>query len=86
MNTGMNREPSASGEDGMLARATDLIRKGNERRVVVRQGDRTVAALPLTFVVIGAVIAPPVAAIGVVIALINRCTISVEMRDGGDER
>lgn len=55
-----------------------LVEEGNIRRVVVRQRGRTIAEFPLTAGVIGAVIAPVAAAIGVLSALVAECSIEVE--------
>lgn len=55
-----------------------LVEEGNIRRVVVRQRGRTIAEFPLTASVIGAVIAPVAAAIGVLSALVAECSIEVE--------
>ena len=55
-----------------------LIHEGNVRRVRVRQGSRTVAEFPLTAGVVGAVIAPTLAAIGALVALMKDCSIDVE--------
>ncbi len=58
-----------------------IIHEGNVRRVVVKQGARTVAEFPLTAGVVGAVFAPVLAAIGALVAIVNDCTIEVE-REG----
>ena len=55
-----------------------LVREGNVRRIIIKQGDRTVAEFPLTAGVVGAVFAPILAAIGALAALINDCSIAVE--------
>ena len=55
-----------------------LIHEGNVRRVRVRQGSRIIAEFPLTAGVVGAVIAPTLAAIGALVALIKDCSIDVE--------
>jgi hypothetical protein len=62
----------------LLAELKRLVREGNVRRVVVKQGTRTVAEFPLTAGVVGALLAPIVAAIGALVALLNDCTIEVE--------
>ena len=59
-----------------------LVNEGNIRRVRIRQKDQTVAEFPLTVGVVGAVLAPPLAAIGAAVALIPDCTIDVERTDG----
>ncbi len=56
----------------------DIVREGNVRRVVVKQGTRPVAEFPLTAGVVGVVFAPVLAAIGALVALLNDCTIEVE--------
>ena len=59
----------------------DLVHEGNVRRIRVRQGERTIAEFPLTAGVVGAVIAPALAAIGALVALAKDCTIEIE-REG----
>jgi hypothetical protein len=67
----------AEGEQ-ILDKIRDLIHEGNVRRVIVQHQGRTVAEFPLTVGVVGAVLAPVVAAIGAIIALAKDCTIQVE--------
>jgi hypothetical protein len=62
----------------LLAKLKQLIHEGNVRRVVVKQGARTVAEFPLTAGLVGAVFAPALAAIGAIIAVVNDCRIEVE--------
>lgn len=66
----------------LLEELKRLVHEGNVRRVVVKQGTRTVAEFPLTAGVVGAVLAPVLAAIGALIALLNDCTIEVERTSG----
>ena len=65
----------------VLDKLKDLVHQGNIRRVRVRQGDRTIAEFPLTAGVVGAVIAPALAAIGALVALAKDCTIEVEREE-----
>lgn len=62
----------------VIDRLNNLIHEGNVRRVVVEHEGRTVAEFPLTAGVVGAVIAPVAAIIGVLIAMLQDCTIKVE--------
>jgi hypothetical protein len=55
-----------------------LLHEGNVRRVIVRQKGRTVAEFPLTVGLVGAVVAPVLAAIGALAALLADCSIDVE--------
>jgi hypothetical protein len=78
---------SLKAETGNLfERLKELIREGNVRRIRVRHEGRTVAEFPLTIGVIGAVLAPAVAAIGAIIALLKDCTIEVEREGPGSSR
>jgi len=55
-----------------------VIHEGNVRRVTVKRGDETIAEFPLTIGVVGAAIAPVVAALGAIAALVTDCTIEIE--------
>lgn len=56
----------------------EIVEAGNVRRVRIRNKNGTIAEFPLTAGVVGAVIAPVAAAIGVIIALIKDCSIDIE--------
>ena len=62
----------------LLEKVKLLIREGNVRRIVIRQGDRSVAEFPLTVGVVGTVAAPILAAVGALAALLTNCTIEVQ--------
>ncbi len=62
----------------LLEKLKQVVHEGNVRRVVVKQGTRTIAEFPLTAGVVGAVFAPVLAAIGTLIAILNDCSIEVE--------
>src|SRR5512139_477470 len=62
----------------LLEKVKQIIHEGNARRVVIKQGDRIVAEFPLTAGVVGALIAPVLAAIGALVALLKDCSIEVE--------
>jgi hypothetical protein len=69
----------------LIDQLKNLIHEGNVRRIVVQHQGRTVAEFPLTAGVVGAVLAPVVAAIGALVALLKDCTIQVERDDRGAE-
>lgn len=56
----------------------ELIEAGNVRRIRVRQKDRTIAEFPLTVGVVGVVLAPVLAAVGALAAVMTECSIDVE--------
>jgi hypothetical protein len=64
--------------DKVLETVKRIVREGNVRRIVIKQGDDTIAEFPLTAGVVGAVFAPVLAAIGALAALLTDCTIAVE--------
>ena len=55
-----------------------LLHEGNVRRIVIKQDGRTIAEFPLTVGVVGAVVAPVLAAVGAIAAVLTECTIEVE--------
>ena len=55
-----------------------LIHEGNVRRVIIKQEGRTVVEFPLTVGVVGTVLAPVLAAVGAIAAVLTECTIEVE--------
>ena len=65
----------------LMTQLKDLVHQGNVRRVVVKHEGRTIAEFPLTAGVIGVVIAPVLAAIGAIVAMLKDCTIEVERTD-----
>ena len=70
----------AEGQE-LLDKLEGLIREGNVRRVVIKQQDRVIAEFPLMVGVVGAVVAPVLAAIGAIVALAKDCRIEVERVD-----
>jgi len=62
----------------LLEKVKQIIHEGNIRRVVIKQGDRVVAEFPLTAGVVGTLLAPVLAAIGALVALLKDCSIEVE--------
>ena len=76
--TNRTEEFKVSGEE-LLKKVKELIAEGNVRRISIKDKEgKTVVELPLTFGVVGAVIAPMLAAVGTIAALVTECTIVVE--------
>jgi hypothetical protein len=55
-----------------------LIHEGNVRRISIKQDGRTIAEFPLTVGVVGAAVAPVLAGLGAIAALVSDCTIEIE--------
>ena len=76
-----------NGEE-LIAKIKELIHEGNIRRISIKDKDgKVILEFPLTFGVVGAVLAPTLAAVGAVAALIGEATIVVEKTGGnGSDR
>ncbi len=71
-------EFSVNGEQ-LLAKVKELLREGNIRRVMIKdKSGKVLVEFPLTIGVVGAVLAPTLAAVGAVAALVTEATIVVE--------
>ena len=67
-----------NGEE-LIAKVKNLINEGNIRRVIIKDKEgKIIFEIPLTFGVVGALIAPQLAAIGAIAALLTEATIVVE--------
>ncbi len=59
----------------------ELVKEGNVRKISIKDKDgNVILSIPLTIGVIGAVLAPILAAVGAIAALVTECTISVERK------
>ena len=72
------RESFKVATDQLVDAVKKLLHEGNVRRIIIKQGSRSVAEFPLTVGVIGAVFAPVLAAVGALAAVLNDCTVEVE--------
>jgi hypothetical protein len=67
-----------NGEE-LLAKIKELIHEGNIRRIIIKNREgKTMIEFPMTLGVVGAVLAPTLAAVGAVAALIGEATVVVE--------
>ncbi len=65
--------------DQLLAKVKKLVSEGNVRRIIILdKSGKSLIELPLTVGVVGALLAPPLAAVGAIAALVTECTIKVE--------
>jgi hypothetical protein len=65
--------------ENLLKKVKELIQEGNVRRITIRdKNGKDLIVLPLTIGVVGVVIAPALAAVGALAALVTECTIAVE--------
>jgi CBS domain-containing protein len=65
--------------DMLVAKIKELLHEGNIRRVIIKNEEgRTLIDVPLTLGVVGVLVAPQLAAIGAIAALISHGSIVVE--------
>jgi hypothetical protein len=63
----------------LLSRIKELIHEGNIRKVIIKDREgKIMMEIPMTFGVVGALIAPQLAAIGAIAALLTEATVVVE--------
>jgi hypothetical protein len=73
---------SLKGEQ-ILNKIKELVEEGNVRKISIHdKSGKELMSFPLSFGVVGALLAPVLAAIGALAALIGECTISVERESG----
>lgn len=71
-------EFQVKGEE-IVAKIKELLHEGNIRRVIIKNEEgRTMIDIPLTIGVVGVLVAPQLAAIGAIAALLAHGTIVVE--------
>lgn len=76
------REEYSVSSDDLVKRVKELIHEGNVTRIIVKnEKGETLLEIPATVGVIGAILAPWMAALGVIAALATRCKIIVEKRE-----
>ena len=77
----MDKEEIKVTGEQLISKVKELIKEGNVRKVAIKdkQGN-IIIEFPLTLGVIGAALAPVLAAVGSVAALVTECTISVERK------
>jgi hypothetical protein len=73
-------EFTVNGEE-LLAKIKSLIKEGNIHRILIKGEDgKVLVELPLTIGLVGTLVAPVLAAVGAIAALVTKCTIVVQRR------
>lgn len=81
MNETKKEEFEVNGEN-LLKKIKEIIAEGNVRQITIKdKTGKEIITFPLTIGVVGTVIAPVLAAVGALAALIGECTISVIRND-----
>ena len=78
----VTREEFTVSGSNLVDRVKELLNEGNVTRVIVEdEKGNTLVEIPATVGVIGAVVAPWLAVLGVIAALATKCKIVVERRE-----
>ncbi|MHA1596066.1 MAG: DUF4342 domain-containing protein [Candidatus Asgardarchaeia archaeon] len=78
-------------EEKILVKAEDLVKtvkkilhEGNVNRIVIRDDkEQTLLEIPVTVGIVGALLAPWLAALGAIAAFVTKCTITIERKEEG---
>jgi hypothetical protein len=62
----------------LIDKVKQLLHEGNVRHITIKQDERVVVEFPLTIGVVGVVLAPVLAAVGALAALLTDCAIEIE--------
>jgi len=83
-NAYMSTEEFKVSGDDIIKTVKHILAEGNARRIIIkRESGETLVEFPLTIGAVGALLAPVLAAVGTIAALVTKCTIVVERRDTG---
>ena len=62
----------------LLEKIKELIKEGNVQRIIIKnEKGKIMMEIPVTFAAVGALVAPMLAAVGALAALVGKCTIEV---------
>lgn len=76
------KEEFSVSADNLIGRVKELLHEGNITRVIVKDDKgKVLLEIPATVGVVGAVLAPWLAALGAIAALATNCRIVVEKRE-----
>ena len=77
----MTREEFSVSPDDLGKKVKQLIHEGNVTRIIVKgEKGETLLDIPVTVGLVGIVLAPVLAAVGVIAAMATKCTVVVERK------
>lgn len=75
------REQYKVSGDEVIKKVKEIVKEGNARRIIIQNEEgNTIMEFPVTAGVVGVLLAPMLAAVGALAAILTRCTIIVEKR------
>ncbi|KPJ68330.1 hypothetical protein AMJ44_06670 [candidate division WOR-1 bacterium DG_54_3] len=83
----INKEEIRVKGEQLLGKVKEIVQEGNVRKITIKdKAGNVIIEFPLTIGVLGAVLAPFLAAVGAIAALVTECTISVERKVKGSPK
>ncbi|MFA6429947.1 MAG: DUF4342 domain-containing protein [Patescibacteria group bacterium] len=68
--------------DEVVKKVRTLIKEGNIRRIIIQnEKGKTLMEIPLTFAIVGTMLAPILAAVGALAGVLTNCTLVVERKE-----
>lgn len=78
----MNKEEFKVNGEELVSKIKQLVKEGNIRKIVISNSEgKELITIPLTIGVVGVLLAPVLAAVGALAALVTNCTITVFRED-----
>lgn len=76
------KEEFSVSADNLIEKVKELLHEGNVTRIIIKnEKGKVLLEIPVTIGVVGVIIAPWLAALGVIAALVTNCNIIVERRE-----
>lgn len=75
-------ESLSTASNEVLDKLRELLKQGNVTKIRVKKDDNTILDIPVTAGAIGTLLAPQLAAIGAVVAVISKTVVEIEKPDG----
>ena len=67
--------------DDLVRKVKEVLEEGNARRIIIKnEKDESILEIPVTLGVIGTLLAPYLAAVGAIAAVVTNCKIVVEKK------
>lgn len=77
----INRESFKISGENLLKKVREIIDEGNASKIIIHDKEgKELMQFPVTFGVVGALLAPVLAAVGALAAMVGECTITVERK------
>jgi hypothetical protein len=78
----MTKESFTLNGESLLKKVKELFAEGNIRKITITdKSGKEIMSFPMTVGVVGALVAPVLAAVGALAALIGECSITVEREE-----